>query len=468
MASKQAIKAATASTLQMSHSRTTIVAHLQSYLMTTPGQLIGTLVLSIFSSLIMAICAYFAYSDLRQAVQTLGRDTVPSIVAAEHINATLADANANVMNALLTREPETGPSWKTYRDEMKQVQDQLITAAQNITYGDEERKPIFAMMTKIGEYEYAVGKARAKLSGDFINDYFVANKNMHEFILPASAALDQANFSHLDGNYKAHRSHAWMGKLLLYVFMLISVGVLVVTQLFLFRKTHRFINPGLSAATVMLVIFSLYAVTTLGTVEKTLISAKQDAFDSIHALWKARATAYDANADESLYLLYHGDKDNQAKATSDFRSKAAQLTDIAPQDALAVNSTGKSFGGFLGVELSNITFKGEKEAANDTLKEWAEYIRIDGNIRQLEQQGKFKEALELNIGTKPGQSNWQFDRFDKALGATLDINQKEFDQKISYAFSRLNIFPYVLAVWLIAVIIASVIGMKPRLDEYRF
>ncbi|HAM50441.1 MAG TPA: hypothetical protein DCP92_06990 [Nitrospiraceae bacterium] len=144
------------------------------------------------------------------------------------------------------------------------------------------------------------------------------------------------------------------------------------------------------------------------------------------------------------------------------------MTDIAPQDALAVNSTGKSFGGFLGVELSNITFKGEKEAANDTLKEWAEYIRIDGNIRQLEQQGKFKEALELNIGTKPGQSNWQFDRFDKALGSTLDINQKEFDQKISYAFSRLNIFPYVLAVWLIAVIIASVIGMKPRLDEYRF
>lgn len=441
---------------------------LRSYLSTTPGQLMGALATCILATLIAAVCAYYAYSDVRHAVQTVGRDTVPSIVAAEHINATLADANANVVNALLTKEAETGPSWKTYRDEMRQVQDQLITATQNITYGDAERKPIFTMMTRIGEYEYTVGKARAKLSSDSTADFLAANRNMRDVILPAGAALDQANFSHLDETYIAHRAHAWVQKSLFYLFMAIMAGVLVATQLFLFRRTHRLVNPGILAATVLLIAFALYAAGTLGTVEDTLVSAKQDAFDSIHALWKARATAFDANADESLYLLYHGDKENQAKATSDFKAKAALLSDVAPEEALVLNSAGKRFGGFLGAELANITFEGEKEAATQALKEWAGYTRIDGDIRLLEQQGEHQKAIELNIGTKQGQSNWQFDRFNKALGETLDINQKEFDQKIASAFSRLNVFPYVLVVWLVAVIAASIVGMKPRLDEYRF
>lgn len=464
-----ALKQATVSNIsQAAQPHAKLADRLRSYLSTTPGQLTGALVTCVFATLIAAFCAYYAYSDVRHAVQTVGRDTVPSIVAAEHINATLADANANVANALLTKEPETGPSWKAYRDDMKKVQDQLITATQNITYGDEERKPIFTMMAKIGEYEYAVGKARAKLSGDFTNDFLIANRSMRESILPAGAALDQANFSHLDETYKVHRAYAWLHKSLLFIFLATMAVVLVAAQLFLFRKTHRLVNPGIAIATVMLLAFALYAVTTLDTVENTLISAKQDAFDSIHALWKARAVAYDANADESLYLLYHGDKDNQAKATSDFKGKAALLSDIAPQDALVLDSRGEKFGGFLGAELANITFAGEKEAATQTLKEWAAYIRIDGDIRRLEQQGGHNEAIALNIGTKPGQSNWQFDKFDKALGATLDINQKEFDQKISSAFLRLSVFPYVLAAWIVVVIAASIVGMKPRLDEYRF
>jgi len=140
------------------------------------------------------------------------------------------------------------------------------------------------------------------------------------------------------------------------------------------------------------------------------------------------------------------------------------LTDIDPQQALYV----KKFGGFLGEELANITFKGEHESAISALENWAEYIKIDGNIRNLENQGKHNEAIALHIGNNPGESNWQFAKFDKALGETLDINQKQFDSNIKSAFDTLNPFPVILVIALILIVSLSVFGIKERLDEYRF
>jgi hypothetical protein len=218
------------------------------------------------------------------------------------------------------------------------------------------------------------------------------------------------------------------------------------------------------AATVILLFFSLYATIVFRATDADLKTAKADAFDSVHALSKARAVAYDGNADESMYLLFHGNADAQTKLTADFQTKAAKLTDIDPQTALKA----QKFGGYLGTELSNITFPGEREAATDTLRQWAEYIRIDGQIRDWEKQGRHQEAVLLNVGTKPGQSNWQFDKFDKALGRTLEINKTEFNNHIDSAFGRLAIFPYVLAACTIASIIAIILGMKARLNEYRF
>jgi len=446
----------------------TRMERLKSNLATTPGKMTGFLVISICGLVIAALLTLNAYRGERQAVQTVGKDAVPSIVAAEHIRATLADANANVMNAFLTKEPvATGPSWKTYRAEMTEIQEQLLTAAQNITYGDEERKPILALMTNVGVYEHEIGKASAG-TGDAMSHFLIADKSMRSIILPAAVELDKANFSHLDATYTSHRDVAWVEKLFAYVGLVVAAIILMVTQGVLLTKTHRVINLGYLAATAALIVFGIYSVATLSSVESKLISAKQDAFDSIHALWKARATAFDANADESLYLICHGDQDNQAKATSTFMAKATLISNVNSKDALAFARSGTKFGGYLGDELSNITFPGEAEAAMETLTAWVGYTDIDQKIRQLEHDGQHKEAVDLCIGTKPGQSDWQFDKFNEALGKTLDINQKAFDEKVGSAFTELNVFPYALFVWLVASVLLVVIGMKPRLEEYKF
>lgn len=52
------------------------------------------------------------------------------------------------------------------------------------------------------------------------------------------------------------------------------------------------------------------------------------------------------------------------------------------------------------------------------------------------------------------------------MGHLIAINQHYFDQQVPDAIGSLQPFPYVLFGALIAIILACVFGMKPRLDEY--
>ena len=71
-------------------------------------------------------------------------------------------------------------------------------------------------------------------------------------------------------------------------------------------------------------------------------------------------------------------------------------------------------------------------------RNFAEYLAVDKEIRRLEMAGKHREAIELCVGDKPGQSDWAFERFDKAVDATLAINQQAFDVAVSRGLASLD------------------------------
>ncbi|MFC5473564.1 hypothetical protein [Paraherbaspirillum soli] len=442
----------------------TVKAHLR----TTPGRMQTLLAAGIVGALLIALTGFGAYQGVRGAVQTLGKDTVPSIVAAEQIRFLLASAHANAMNAVLLKEDDSGTSSKAFRAEMDQAQQALVTAAKNITYGSEEQKPITAVMMALGSYERLLGQAHAKGAETALPDLTAANQLMQTVILPATVALDQANFDHLTASFNSHHAAFYLQMTPLVLIALATLAALLAAQTYLMRKTRRTLNLGLLAATVILGLASLYGATSLQAIEKKLVSSKFDAFDSIHSLSKARALAYEANADESLLLIYRGHPEAQAQATADFKQRIAQIMAIEPAQLDAATKSKTKFGGLLGAELVNITYPGEEAAALLTARTWADYVEIDKQIRELESSGRYAESQALALGYQAGQSNWAFDAFDKALGKTTAINQAAFDQDIADAFARLNRFPYLLFGAVLASILAIVLGMKPRLDEYRF
>ena len=107
-----------------------------------------------------------------------------------------------------------------------------------------------------------------------------------------------------------------------------SIGlltILVYLQIFLNRRMRRLLNPMLLLATAIAIFFIGSTFRTLFSASTQLKIAKEDAFESIHALWQVRALAYSANGDESRYLL---DASMANKHEQAFATKVAKLAEI--------------------------------------------------------------------------------------------------------------------------------------------
>ena len=431
-------------------------------LSTAPRRIKALLILCLVGSVISFGITFLVYSSVRNVAQSVGKDTVPQIVAAKDIRATLASAHSNAMNAMLTKEKLGGKYWSLYRKDLNTLHLKLVDASENITYGDEERIPLFTILSNISAYEYTVGGAVSSGAEISVDQFMEANRLMQQKILPASSALNHANLSQLDSIYtsftKNINSVTVFMRLIGIAFLIILIG----TQVYLFKKTHRILNIGLLIATILFSVNFLYSASALNSVKSDLYTAKHDAFDSLNALWSAKAEAYNANAIESLYLLHNGTGIVQTADTINFNLSAARLNSD-PKAALA----GGKFEGYLNDALSNVTFSREKDTIGVALQQWTKYVDIDKQIRNLEYDSKHNEAVALCVGDAAGQSNFEFAKFDSALGDTININQVNFDFNINSAFETLNMFPYITGIFLVLIVTASILGMKARIDEYK-
>jgi hypothetical protein len=409
----------------------------------------------------------------RDAIKAVGKDSVPSIIAAQHIKSALADMDANAANELLGAPGAMPDAVKAYESRRVEAARALIAAAENITYGESERAPIQSLQVGMGTYERLVQRARdlhERGDAKFVDAYRDAAKLMDETLLPAADALDKANNEMLKRAYQGQSGKSSAARTLLGLTGLLLLGALAAVQIFLTRRTRRMFNPLLVAATLLVAGALQYAESSMATEQSQLKVAKEDAFTSIHALWRARSVSYWANSDESRYLL---DQAHAAEHERNFLTKSAalakvppgmKLEDIGVAEARGIHAQG--FAGYLADELNNITFAGEREAAVDTLLRFEEYLGLDRQIRQLERGGKHREAVELCIGTQKGESNWAFDRFDKALGATLEINQGAFDAAVGKGFSVLDGLEIKVSVLAAVIAILMFLGLAGRIREY--
>ena len=236
-------------------------------------------------------------------------------------------------------------------------------------------------------------------------------------------------------------------------------------------------NVPLAATTLLALAGLITALTLTSRADHQLVVAKSNSFDSVIALSRARAVAYDLNADESRYLTDPAraaayeqsflDKtqsfarvDGAALATYD--DKLAALADKHRADHGQVG-----FGGYLGDELRNITFPGEQDAAERVLTAFQQYQRDDRKIRELNAQGKLKEAVTFDTGTTPGQSNADFDVLSAALDDNQAINQRAFDGAVAATDDDLGATTAGLgAAALAAALALTALGVRPRLREF--
>ncbi|MBV9894080.1 MAG: hypothetical protein JO020_07920, partial [Chloroflexi bacterium] len=426
---------------------------------------------------VVFLLARSGLSDVRSAAQTIGHDSEPSVLYARQIGLSLADMHASVANAFLLGPGHDADAWNTYQQERQTVADNLVNAAQNITYAGEKDQINILSENFVG-YQDLISQAEAAESQNPATGISVFNRAddlVHNTLSPAANELARINNDALDQSYQSHRSTGIVMAIVVGFAGLLLVLVLLATQVFLSRRTRRTFNVWLIGATVLSVAIVAIVAGTLGAASEHLRSAKQDAYDSLYALTSARTVSYDANADESLWLLAQ----ENARYETSFMSKTRQisdpwLTDSSVQGLPQYVDDHKPvpFSGYLANELNNITFAGEREAALSAATYWAKYLAIDSQIRSLDRGGDHAGAVALDIGTNDGQSNWAFDAYDQYLAQTIDINQKEFDRSIQQIFNDLGGATSfgadtILPILTLAAAVLVWFGLQPRIAEYR-
>ena len=454
--------------------------------LTTPQLIRSGLYIVWGAGLLLLTTTILGIQEQRNAIKTVGRDAVPSIITAQRLKDGMAGMDAFAASEFLVPSSNTqssfleplqkdvdGATIQSYNERYRSVTERLIAAANNITY-DEEREPIQTMQLGIGEYVAKIQQARdahaRRDQAGTLAAYLSAVEILDKTLLPAADRLDQANLKVLDRTYGEQRFASARSLFLIAIVTLGLAGILVMLQLFLSQRTRRTFNPFLLSATAIALLFLVHTIGSLLSASNHLKVAKEDAFDSMHVLRQARALAYGANADESRYLL---DVRNAATHEQAFFNKLnqiaappigqtlEQITLLAQQDTKLTGLTG-----FLGEELSNITFPGERQAVIDNLSTLSQYLQIDKQIRQLQQSGKYREAIALCVGNNPGESNWAFEQFKKANQKTYDVNDKAFKDAITQGDQDLEGFEVKSTIVTITIALLVLLGVMPRLKEY--
>lgn len=299
---------------------------------------------------------------------------------------------------------------------------------------------------------------------------------MQRTILPEVSALTAANHTDLDTTYAQGRSGVSGALVLVILVGAAGLIVLAALQVYLSRRFRRTVNPALAAATLLMLVIVIVMAAHLSGESGDLYVAKVQALDSIVPLDQARALSYDANADESRYLI---DPGRAAQYEQSFLSKSQQLVGVgnvtySGYDAALASDIARyqrdngdiAFGGYLGDEFRNITFPGERAAAVRALLAYQAYQRDDRTLRALATHDMTAAAV-YDSGTSPDQSDGAFNNYAAALTAVIAVNQRAYASALAAGESGSTVGTVLPPVGMALVVILVFADLRPRFAEYR-
>lgn len=422
--------------------------------------------------LALALCLFAEFSNkyIHEAVKVVGEEAAPSMIHAQSIKSHLADMDAEAANYLLGKPGQNIDALRGYEKSRVNVIDSLTSAAEEISYGESERKPILALQEGFSDYQenMSVGIALHERGDAAYMAYFRrATDVMHRKLLVEADNLDAASRTELDKIYHQRHTAIWMRIIGTVIIGTALAALLVFAQLYLRSKTNTDVNPYLAIATLIAIGFTGHSVYVFYKSAADLRVAKEDAFESIHLLASARAIAYDMEGSESRALLDNSWRSQNFKSWEDGLAavvkppQGVSLSNIHLREKKEIDASS----GKLIEALKTVSFKGELESLEETFLALNRYVQVAGQVRALEEQGKHDEAVRLCMGYDAHESNWAFQQFDQCLVRATTLNQKAFDAAVSQANHDLDgmYWRAPLATLVLALLALAGIGMRVRL-----
>jgi hypothetical protein len=447
---------------------------------------------AILAAVILGLVLAASASSVRDGINVVGRQTAPQVVATEDFYFALADMDAQLTNVLLAGADADlaevrAVGLETFEQRRLQANANLQQAAIIAGADATAQRNIGDVLNQMGAYQalaartIALSDSEGNPAGRPSPAVLALHRQATDLMsdtLRTARRLTEANSALLDRSYEDRRGATVTARWWLAILGGALVAMLVGIQVAFRVRMRRRINPALVLATILAAALTIGGLGLMAAESEYLRVARKDAFASILALRQARAMSYDANADESRYLV---DPERADRYQQAFLDKSEALAGVGAGDigrydgALAealdayhADNSDVRFGGFYGTALNNITFVGERDAAEKVLAAFQVYQRDDRTIRAMVERGDLEGAIAFCTEVSPGTSNYHFYAYDDALAAFLDINQTAFDKAIADGESAVRgwtaLIPYAGG-GLIVLLVGA--GVWPRLAEYR-
>lgn len=416
---------------------------------TTPERLRRVTVGLVVGCLVIAAVSVLGGATRISAVADSGDRIAASTADAAELYRSLADADATATSGYVAGGVEPVATRARYDDDIARAANRVVQAASRLPDGDPAAIPVTAIAIQLPVYTGLVEAARTlnrqglPLGQSYLDS---ASRLMRSAILPAAVQLRQMQTAALAAAYQRGGGFP-------FTVLLIGAAVLagVVDHAVLERRrTKRILSIGLLAAGVAILAALLWWVVAVLVAGDRLESARHHSAAAT-VLDEARSAVLQARSNESLVLVARSGSGGSSE-----QGFAAHIERV-------LGAGGES--GLLGEAVRSVPDSASRvESIRAALVDWQAAHR---QVRQLDDDGRYRQAVASVTGTDPASSGAAFQRLDSALGAAIDGERESFTveaRRASSALTGLTVGPAVLALFAAAAVAA---GIGRRVSEYQ-
>lgn len=450
---------------------------------TLPGRIRGLAFLAVLAVAAVFTVAALAVQDARDGLKVIGHDAGPQVVATGDLYYALSDMDAQLAAVLLMgREQNLGAgrakALQVYDQRRSEAHRALLQGSNLASDDPAEQQTARSILDALGQYEQLAGQAlqldqqQPHAAGPPSTQvralYRQATDLMKLDVLPKAYNLTLDNGTTVRRTYESKHAAVLDGIAWVVITGLVLIAILVGLQVYLTRRFRRLVNPVLALATLASLVLVAATVGLLTSEANHLSKAKNDGFDSVLSLSRARAISNNADADETRYLLDPEQADTYEQVYLD---KSQEILSVTAgnlrqyyQQVDARIAAHSGFTGFLGLESQHVTLPGQRAAVDRTLQGYETVQHDDSRLRTLATSaGGRHEAIVLRMDT----ASRDFATYDQSLVALTAIHQKAFTSAIRDGDNGLSGWSVGLPAAAVVIAILVLVGVRPRLSEFR-
>lgn len=403
------------------------------FLRATPGRIALMAVVLIAAVLAVGVAASVTVSDRQQRLEALRSHTEPLADAAQRIYSALSSANTTAATAFLAGGVEPRSVRDRYDAAIGQASAGLVTASNGVAANDIQS---LTLLTDISNQlaVYTGMMATARTSNRDGRPLAVAYLTESSTLLQQSILPDAEQLYRNQAEAVTAAERSVNPSRAVIAGAVLALGMLVLAQVFLARRSRRRVNPGLVSASVLMMILAVWLAVAGSVSTQAANGAHVDGGAPLGVAVAARILVQQARADEILGLLNRG---SDTASDIRFEQRTAQVASLLAEHPV--------------------------DGAQDALSGWT------GAHDQIENKlgsGDYRGAVAIARDDGAQRSTAQFSRLDQALGDDIARLRDLQRTGITHAYVALSALPAGAAAISVLAALAVAAGVAPRLNEY--